>query len=120
MEPFFPFILSVIVVLSIVFEILFWYLTRNNEIEKMCDEFTRRLQRNSLLIAGAYAVAIIMAIATSPLVDYPEGITIMSIPAGLASVYILALIANVFFVFIDTFAHQLLWHAGVVLRERFF
>lgn len=120
LEPFFPFILSVFVVLSIVFEILFWYLTRNNEIEEMCKEFTRRLQRNSILIAGAYAVTVIMVIATSPLVEYSEGTTAPSLSTSFTGLYIAALIANVFFVFIDTFAHQLLWHAGVVLRKRFF
>ncbi|MDU9050875.1 MAG: hypothetical protein Q3M30_18650 [Candidatus Electrothrix sp. Rat3] len=120
LEPFFPSILSTLVVLSIIFETLFWYVTRNNEIEEMCKEFHRRLQRNSILIGGAYVVAVILAIATSPLVDYPEGVTIMSIPAGFAGLYIVALIANVFFVIIDTFAHQLLWHAGVVFRKRFF
>ncbi len=120
LEPFFPSILSVLVVLSIIFELLFWYLTRNNEIEEMCKEFTRRLQRNSILIASAYVVAVIMTIATSPLVEYSEGTTIISISTGFAGLYIAALIANVIFVIIDTFAHQLLWHAGVVLRRRFF
>ncbi|MCI5131604.1 MAG: hypothetical protein D3904_08780 [Candidatus Electrothrix sp. EH2] len=120
LEPFFPSILSAIIQLSIIFEILFWYLTRNNEIEEMCKEFTRRLQRNSILIAGAYVVAIIIAVATSSFAHDPVEISIMSISASLAGLYIAALIANVFFVFIDTFTHQLLWHAGAVLRKRFF
>ncbi|MCI5125025.1 MAG: hypothetical protein D3925_11255 [Candidatus Electrothrix sp. AR5] len=120
LEPFFPFILSVLVVLSVSFETLFWYLTRNNKIEEMCKEFTRRLQRNSILIAGAYVVAVIMIIATSPLVEYSEGTTALSISIGFAGLYIAALIVNVIFVIIDTLAHQLLWYAGVVLRRRFF
>lgn len=120
LEPFFPSILSTFIQLSIIFEILFWYLTRNNKIEKMCDEFKRSLLRNSILIVGVYVVAVILTIATSPLVEYPEGVTALSISSGFLGLYTAALIINVFFVFLDTIAHQLLWHAGVVFRKKFF
>lgn len=120
LKPLFPSILSAIILLSITFEVLVCYLARNNQIEKMCEEFNRRLQRNSILIAGTYVLVVVIAIATSPFANDPEKITIMSIPASLGSVYFVALIANMIFVMFDTFAHQLLWHAGVVLRKRFF
>ena len=120
LKPIFSSILSAIILLSITFEVLVCYLARNNQIEKMCEEFNRRLQRNSILIAGTYVLAVVIAIATSPFANDPERIAIMSIPASLGSVYFVALIANMIFVMFDTFAHQLLWHAGVVLRKRFF
>jgi hypothetical protein len=84
--------------------------------EGMRDEFIQRLKRNSLLIG----IVFIFAIAMTPLAQYAEGTTALSMSASLAGFCLAALIANLFFVAFDTFANQLIWHAGMVFYRRYF
>ncbi|XCN74993.1 MAG: hypothetical protein Q3M24_09745 [Candidatus Electrothrix aestuarii] len=82
----------------------------------MKSEFFRRLKRNSLLIGMAF----IFEIAIRPLVQYGGETTASSMSAGLVGLCLVALTANVFFVAFNTFANQLLWHAGMVFYRRYF
>ena len=97
-------------------DFILFYLKRKEEREGMKDEFVRCIRRNSLLIGMVF----IFALVTIPIARYGEGITAFSISANLAGLCLAALIANLFFVAFDTFANQLIWHAGLVFYKKFF
>jgi hypothetical protein len=111
LKPFSPSIILGTIMLLIGFEFLRYYLTKEGTIEKRRDEFARRLKRNSALIAIIY----VFAIATAFFAPFAEGTISMSTATILAGFCIAALISNAIFVAIDTFAHQLIWHAGARL-----
>ena len=97
-------------------DFVMFHLKRKEEREGMKDEFVRRLRKNSLLIGMVF----IFAIAMTPLARYAEGTTALSMSGTLAGFCLAALIANLFFVAFDTFANQLLWHAGLMFYNKFF
>ena len=105
-----------VLLLPLCCDFVMFHLKRKEGRGGMKDEFFRRLRRNSLLIGMVF----LFAIAMTPLAKYAEGTTALSMSGMLASLCLVALIANVFFVAFDTFANQLLWHAGLVFYKKFF